>query len=61
MKNVESFVYVVALDASEIGIKVVRNVPPKYLTKAPNTKNSTKRYVDSNTGKIVDFPSKGSF
>lgn len=42
-------------------MSICRNVPPKYLRKAANTKNSSKRYTDTNSSKIVEFPFKGSF
>lgn len=43
------------------GFKVEKNVPHKYLVKAPDSKASSKRYVDQNTHKIIDFPRNGSF
>lgn len=61
MKNVKLIVIVVVIEAGLLGLKIVRNVAPKYLTKAPNTKNSTKRHIDTNTGKMAEFPAKGSF
>jgi hypothetical protein len=51
--HVKSILISVSSLASEIGLKTVRNQPPKYLRKAPNTKLSTKRYIDTNTGKII--------
>lgn len=54
-------VIVVVIEAGLLGLKIIRNVAPKYLTKAPNTRNSTKRHIDTNTGKMTEFPAKGSF
>ena len=45
----------------KIGIKIVRNLPPKYLMKISNTKFSKRRYVDTNTGKVEEFPRRGAF
>lgn len=46
---------------SQMNIKILRNVPPKYLRKVADTKNSSKRHIDTNTGKIIEFPTRGSF
>lgn len=57
---ISSFIQVTQL-IGQAGLKVLRNAVPKYFKKASDTKASTKRYVDTNTGKIVEFPTKGCF
>lgn len=45
----------------EIDVMVVRNLPPKYLRRTKNTRSSTKRFVDLNTNKVVEYPTIGAF
>jgi hypothetical protein len=40
---------------------ILKNAPYKYLSKLPNTKLSTKRYLNTSTNKMVEFPQKDSF
>ena len=59
--NVQNALKIVQKYAELLNLTLLRNHAPKYLRKTSNTKQSTRRYIDTNNNKIVEFPSKGAF
>lgn len=45
----------------EIGLPLRKNIPYKCLRKLKDSKSSTKRYLDTNNSKVIEFPRRSAF